>query len=312
MKRLKLIGKVFMIISILFMIHAFSKIEFTWKNLGNPRVVILIIFICACIGVLGNMINAFVWCMYLQYIENKRLDKILLMSVYLKSNTAKYFPGNIGQYIGRNLLGSKLGITQSAMVMATLLEIGCICVTAFLVSVIASYQNVFIALREIIKVAAYTKIAVCIGITMSVVIIILIIIFYKKGLLHRVRQFCNLKACMLLVQAMLFYAIMLILSGSMVVIVLQVIFEQSVNFLTILSVNTLSWTMGYIVPGAPGGIGIKEFVMSLLLNEVYAKDIILTAIVIVRISCIIGDILSFLAGYAAERYRAKEKRKYKG
>ncbi len=59
-------------------------------------------------------------------------------------------------------------------------------------------------------------------------------------------------------------------------------------------VYILAWLVGYVTIGAPGGIGVKEAIMLLLLSAIMLeKDILLIAVVL-RLCNVLGDLLSFI------------------
>ena len=83
-------------------------------------------------GVAGNYINAYVWKLYIDFFSQKRNDTRPIQKVYLKSNIAKYLPGNILQYADRNILGSQLGIGHKSIAAASVMELAVIVVSAVL------------------------------------------------------------------------------------------------------------------------------------------------------------------------------------
>ena len=58
----------------------------------------------------------------------------------------------------------------------------------------------------------------------------------------------------------------------------------------------LSWLAGYITPGAPGGIGIRELLMTAIVagSGIADVDSITTASAVYRVINILGDVLAFL------------------
>lgn len=56
----------------------------------------------------------------------------------------------------------------------------------------------------------------------------------------------------------------------------------------------IAWVLGFVVPGAPGGIGVREFVLTLLLGNVVGKELILTLSILHRLITIIGDFMAYV------------------
>ena len=68
----------------------------------------------------------------------------------------------------------------------------------------------------------------------------------------------------------------------------------------------LAWLAGYVVIGAPGGIGIREAMMSMLLVGVMPESVVILGVMTYRIISIIGEIIAF-----ALMYLFNMRRKYK-
>ncbi|MDE7313222.1 MAG: hypothetical protein K2N87_16640 [Eubacterium sp.] len=62
----------------------------------------------------------------------------------------------------------------------------------------------------------------------------------------------------------------------------------------ILTVYILSWAAGSIMPGAPGGIGVREAVITYLTRNHPLQEAILLAMVLHRVSTVLGDIFGYL------------------
>ena len=56
-----------------------------------------------------------------------------------------------------------------------------------------------------------------------------------------------------------------------------------------------AWIVGFVTPGAPGGIGIREGVMIFVSGDRYSDRIVLFVLVM-RISSVIADVAAFLIG----------------
>ena len=67
--------------------------------------------------------------------------------------------------------------------------------------------------------------------------------------------------------------------------------------------NSLSFILGYITPGVPGGIGIREAVMVYFFSTFIPEDQILSSAIIFRITTIIGDFIAF--GIASIVYKIR-------
>lgn len=75
------------------------------------------------------------------------------------------------------------------------------------------------------------------------------------------------------------------------------------NFLVIAGAFLLSWIIGFILPGVPGGIGVREAAIAMLLysNGAVCEEIILSGIVTYRIVNIIGDLWGVVFAYIIKK-----------
>jgi uncharacterized membrane protein YbhN (UPF0104 family) len=62
----------------------------------------------------------------------------------------------------------------------------------------------------------------------------------------------------------------------------------------IIIANTFAWVIGYITPGAPGGLGVRESILTVTLSSMYNTNEIVMASLLYRFVCILGDIYGLL------------------
>jgi hypothetical protein len=70
--------------------------------------------------------------------------------------------------------------------------------------------------------------------------------------------------------------------------------EGSVFELTCLF--AVAWLAGYVVPGAPGGLGVREAMMVLLLSPILGAGTAVGLGVTLRVTTTVGDAVAFLIG----------------
>ena len=62
----------------------------------------------------------------------------------------------------------------------------------------------------------------------------------------------------------------------------------------IIGLFVLSWVIGFVMPGAPGGLGIREVILIMFLGDALSQSILLSSTIIHRVVCISGDILAYV------------------
>lgn len=66
-----------------------------------------------------------------------------------------------------------------------------------------------------------------------------------------------------------------------------------------------AWLVGFLTPGAPGGLGTREATLVLLLSHLGQEEAVLLSAALFRIVTVLGDCLLFAAGWIANQYIAR-------
>ena len=62
--------------------------------------------------------------------------------------------------------------------------------------------------------------------------------------------------------------------GSVEYFVFSSLLDMDIGFFYVVSLFTITWLGMFIIPGAPGGIGIREFIVIALLSPIYGLSLI--------------------------------------
>lgn len=92
------------------------------------------------------------------------------------------------------------------------------------------------------------------------------------------------------------YAVVLIILGLILVLAYWYFggcptFRQAV---LMVAAYMVAWVFGFVIPGAPGGIGVRELVLTLLLSPVAGQEMIITLGVLHRLITVLGDFVAYL------------------
>ena len=72
------------------------------------------------------------------------------------------------------------------------------------------------------------------------------------------------------------------------------------ELVTLTGAFLFAWIIGFITPGAPGGIGIRESVMLLVSGEDYAQPV-MRFVLVMRVASVAADVLAFVIGTVCMR-----------
>lgn len=294
LKIVKGLGKIIALFSVFFVIKRFLQLEFSWQVFENPIEVFTYIFILSFLIVVNNYINANAWGIYVDYFSKINNNRRTMINVYIKSNIAKYLPGNIFQYASRNVLGSKICVNQKSIVLASITELILISISAIAFCFFISFQDMKRIIIELFPVELVKKNVVILVCLISILLILLLIAGIKNSFIEKMKQFVNKKFLLLIMKVSCAYVVNFLISGLLLSLIFHLILNQETTYRNITSANLLSWLAGYVVPGSSGGIGIRETAFILLLEPLYGNKNVLLAAVIMRICSVLGDMLSYL------------------
>lgn len=199
------------------------------------------------------------------------VDRRWAVAAYAKSYLARYVPGNVFQYVGRQAIGTAAGIGFKVLIKSSFWELG------ILLSTSAVFGVVYwlVAMGDIHYAGA-------IGVFFAVTITEIAILRHV-GRPH-------------LSRAVGFYAIYLSIGGIVFAgFVLEQRFGQigwnGREVTTYVSAYVIAWLSGVLTPGAPAGLGVREAALYGLLHRSINDDALLSAMLLSRAANVGGDLL---------------------
>lgn len=311
-KYLKLIGNILSLAAIVFVIVKLVNLKPQIDFEINRSRLIAAGFIGIIISVIANILLGLIWSSTIYTFSDKSSRGIIKKGccTYLKANLSKYIPGNIFQYVERNLFLSESGLSQILIAVSSAFEILGLLLAGVILSVILNRSGIY----EIIN-SSFTGFSTALIIGIIAVIVTGIVLFiaflmknakFREGIKRAVKPDALLKFAVNII----LYALVLMLIGTILVISyygLTGIMPDSRTIFMLLGAYIVSWIAGFIIIGAPGGMGIRELVLTLVITDKALLSIILPAAVIQRIITVIGDVISYLITFAFKSGKAKEK-----
>lgn len=238
------------------------------QNIGNAAWFTLL-FLALIYGLASTML-ARAWYSLLEIVD-VRPTWIWALKAYGVSQLAKYIPGNIFHLAGRQALGQAAGFPGKALAKSALYEL----------ALVATTGMVFVALTIPLFIP---KLSTSIGI---IAFLLLFAIVF-----HLIRYWFGSFASNALVWESLFF----MLSGMVFVVTLYMISPGTVDFELVPSLcgaYVVAWLLGFLTPGVPAGIGIRELVLTFLLRNIVPEVDLLLAVVLGRLITMVGDLVFF-------------------
>ena len=128
----------------------------------------------------------------------------------------------------------------------------------------------------------------------AIVVIIGFIVLFRKRLSTIFRGILNKKVISILIVMWLVFTGWNILGNSMLFFLLKAfgckLTERA--YRGVIGAATGAWFVGFITPGAPGGIGVREAAMNFLLSGAAPSWALAAAGVLTRVAQILGELLA--------------------
>jgi len=255
----------------LFIVATENLEEIKSINFPNPFKVYGAIFISLLLY--GLVISALVlaWIMLLEYRQRHSLAII-----YFKSQLLKYLPGNFFHFAYRHKESVDLGLTHKQVMKATILESTGLILAAFFMAHLSLFHSSY-DLQWLSKINFPLSLLLILD-----VLVLIVAIRWMKWRFFYTKLVCYLAYFL-----------------GMGIILKILIWAWGFNPQPVLLMTTcyaLSWLAGYLLPGAPGGIGVREAVFVAVSGPALLESEALVLISIIRLVSLTYEIiLYFLA-----------------
>lgn len=234
------------------------------------------------------------WWRLLRWSGEPVSERAICHGIYGRSQLAKYVPGNVFSFVGRQVLGRRAGFSHRGLAVASVLEIAGQVLSAGMIMLIGSQ---FSSTPEV----DYTVQISLLGIAGFAVAVALTLVTLRK--LAKTANQPLLKRTVLdfahLMLNFSIYILFFLVGGTLLWVILTVIADhRAIEWTYVLSVGAAAWILGFIVPGAPGGIGVRDALLIAGLAPIVGGPAATIATIAYRIVTVIGDIVYFLISYA--------------
>ncbi len=295
----RLFGNLLMVASLIYIIRSIAFADVKPEDYFQPKVLITV----PCLAVMlaaGVFLSAYAWKHLLEIISGNTQSYLEVATVYTRSNLGKYLPGNIMHIIMRNTMGDTIHAHQAEIALSTFVELTMFAFSGLLISAVLSWKNLENVIMEY-KGAYHIIIALSI---IGVIIIVISAIKWNKTVISRLRSIKISDLIRVTILGLCCFGVMICLYGIAMVVNLSYQVELTrEGTLQTFSAYTISWLVGFIIIGAPGGLGVREASFLFLMNGVYDHDILLSSAVLNRITTTLGDLLAGGCGILIKRNR---------
>lgn len=273
-------------------LHQLPPVDWGWSAAG---VIALAVLGCAT----SVPLIALMWQLLLRD-QGVKLPYRQALQIIAVSQMGKYLPGNVGHFAGRVLLGSQAGIpagkTVATMAMETFWVLGIsgmFAVAALLFVVNDMHEGLIDTSHPGYLAAVAAAMLIAPFIAVRVVNRLLPGLSRKLGrgqLLAEPRLPTAMSVAGLI-------AISFVVLGLVVDMLAGGLFQHpEIDLIEMVLLFAVSWTAGFLVPGSPGGIGVREAVMIQLMGPAIGLETALGVALVMRVCSMAADALAFGIG----------------
>lgn len=288
----KIIGSLLILLAVCFLLGRFWHVRdsiLQWRispMLGFTIVYSAIFYALACI------LLPLAWYWLLGFFGEENVTFRDAFDIYSRNNIARYLPGNMFHIVGRHISGRGLNLGHGALAGSSVYEIIGILVTSSLLALIglifSGMQDPMVSIGKIAAIfflalifpVVFNRVTPLFSITRSLHVPGKSSLDILRGLSPAFTAYLGYFLLLGLIFMNLLYGSFDVPSGKFIGPVIVVFF--------------VSITAGFITPGAPGGLGVREAIIAgFLAGYVGDTESLLVAFVF-RLITITGDLLFFL------------------
>lgn len=307
-KAVKIAGNVLTIVALVLIVRKLMQMDVDYSILLKRDNILWMAALTILYGFHIAMIP-FAWYLILPITTGFRPPFIAVQNVFLKSNLLKYIPGNVFQYVGRNEIAVRYDLRHRDVAFSTVLDIVANIAGSMIIALIC-YGTGF--QEGLLSIGARLSWPI-IGAAVAVCAVVGGLLLYKMTAIRGwIRKLCTKENLVRYAGAIAHYMFYAVYTGVIYYVILTRILGVSIDTSTtfvVVGAYQISWLLGFIMPGAPGGIGIRETVMTALLGSLLPVESALLAIVLYRVVNTLGDVVGFLGNevvYALIKRRSAE------
>lgn len=213
--------------------------------------------------------------------------------VYARSAIAKYLPGNVFHLVGRQLLGRALDVSQARLALATGVEILLSLLSVWLIAAAA-----FAVLPGPFP-RGLSLLALILGVLAAIAFMALnllrrLVPWTAPALDRAIGDARGPELGVALALNLSFFLCLALIAGG----VFRALTGEALPLMQVGAAYLCAWVVGYIVPGASGGLGVREAALLVVLDGLADEPAVLAFALAMRLQSVLGDLFFFAASYA--------------
>ncbi|MEC4819781.1 MAG: lysylphosphatidylglycerol synthase domain-containing protein [Scytonema sp. PMC 1069.18] len=284
-----------------------KAIKSHWQGIASIRIDGVgwsILVIATGVTLLAHICAGWVWTWVLQDL-NQPINASEFIQVYLKTNIAKYLPGNVWHYYGRIMAAKNADISTGVATLSVLLEPLIMASAALIIALVGIQflpENNSIVLRIAELLGLVGVFCVLHPRFLNLGIKKLQSLKLKKSpSTNTMNSVISLKQYPL--RPLLGELSFLGLRNTGFILTLFALSPLSLSQIPLLlAAFSFAWLLGLVVPGAPGGLGVFEATAIALLQNYFPSAAVIAAIALYRLISIFAETAGATFAWLDERF----------
>ena len=240
---------------------------------------------------------AFAWWRMLARFSRRDLPAASTMALYAVSQYGKYLPGNVAHYALRHGWGRRHGLQHESLGLAALLEAVLLALVALALSLIADPLGA----RALASINLPMAILCLVG---AIAALVWATRWARTSPWMKRWDIPHLGMSTLLEAGVCYVAFFLASAVSLLALA-HALGVRVDGFSALLAANAASWLAGFVIVGAPAGLGVREVAFVALAGAALGDGNALLLAGLFRITTFVGDTLFFAAGSLVARREAR-------
>jgi uncharacterized membrane protein YbhN (UPF0104 family) len=230
---------------------------------------------------------AFAWWRLIAALSPTQPPARPMMALFAVTQYGKYLPGNVAHYALRHTWARRYGLSHAGLALSSILEAALLLLAALSLVIGADTRRLAVLAAILIALGFFLRRA------------------RQTRLLHRL-HLPELPPLRVLAVCFACYVVFLAASAAILDFLAHPLGIRVDSFAMLLAASAASWLAGFVVIGAPGGLGVREAAFVALAGGALGESQALLLIGLFRIVTFFGDTLFFAAGAAVLRATPRE------
>ncbi len=266
------------VLALLGIVFVGQKLLGFWDEIELETLRTSVLILCVALSVVYALSNLLLAHSYrsLLLTFGQPVGQLAAIKLFGISQLAKYVPGNIFHLASRQAIGAGNGLSNGALAKASFWELALLTLSS------ACFVPLFIP-------TIWPSIPVLLAAILAVISLV--------AFLGTLNLILGIKG----VVASLGYIAFFMTSGLLFAILLTAFSLSDIGplaFVGICAAFIVAFLAGFIMPGAPAGVGVRELVLVFLLGTSVPELDLLVAVILMRFITVSGDLLAYLGAIA--------------